>query len=93
MLVSGGVGLATVAALQEMSIKHLPDLDDYMLHELKLSQHELTLAYVAILIACAGFLVIGLVGVISNSLLLHGTNKVCSNRMCFNDRFLTLEQR
>ena len=70
VLVSAGLGLATVGELQKLiEQQNASDNDDHLLD-------ELSLAYVAILLGCVGFLTIGLVGVISNSLLVHGANKV-----------------
>ena len=70
MLVAGGVGIATVSGLQEL-IKQ-----DTAIADPDHDREKLSLALFTILMVCVGFLIIGLVGIVSNSLLVHGANKV-----------------
>ena len=68
---SGGVGVATMSGLQEL-IKQ----DDTAIADPDHDREKLSLALFTILMVCVGFLIIGLVGIVSNSLLVHGANKV-----------------
>ena len=75
MLVSGGVGIATVAALDELidqdATAAVPDND----------RETMMLDLFSMLMICGGYLIIGVVGVVSNSLLLHGVYKVTSSAL------------
>ena len=62
IVMAAGLGLATVDKLKQFIEKNPADGSDA--------------ALLAFLINCVGFLMIGLVGLVSNSLLLHGANKV-----------------
>ena len=71
VLGAGVLGLETVAMLQELIVKTPAD-------GTKAAQDidQENLALLSILIGCVGFLIIGLEGIVSNSLLVHGANKV-----------------
>ena len=75
MLVSGGVGIATGAGLDELieqdATAAVPDND----------REIMMLTLFSILMICGGYLRIGLVGIVSNSLLLRGVYKVASSTL------------